>query len=492
MRQKSLVLVTVDCLRADHVGFLGYPQPTSPFLDALARESFVFPSTVVAGTPTYFSFPAIMASRYPLSLGRDVVGITPQEPTLASVLKQAGFTTSAFLAGNAYISARLRYGQGFDTFNDFLSTRSHSSSGQRAQKWPTRLNNKLASICRQQQSTRVGYEELYFRYCQFHDRNRKDTMESLRPYPAADVLVDQARAWLGGLGNEPFFLWLHFMDCHNPYYPPEKALRDMDSQLTVEQARYLNSFWKRSAVSERRLHRHLKDILALYDAGVRWVDTQIARLVDILRQFGRWNNTVFAITADHGEEFLEHNRRYHPTDDLPEELTHVPLLLRIPQAQGIKLPMTPFSHIDLAPTLLEIMGIPSPATFQGTSCWSQICCGQLPSRPALTESLYRCANPIEPGDRLRTRLLAVREGPYKLVVCFQRKMEKLYNLDDDPREQAPLGADQVPAIRRRLLAVARQHLQRHHHYAGSDLRLRARLSEFIHAAQSAPATQAAG
>ena len=97
-RQKSIVLVTVDCLRADHVGFMGYQRPTTPYLDSLAQESLVFPAAIVAGAPTYYSLPAILASRYPLALGRDVLGLAPKEPTLATVVKQAGYKTAAFTA----------------------------------------------------------------------------------------------------------------------------------------------------------------------------------------------------------------------------------------------------------------------------------------------------------------------------------------------------------------------------------------------------------
>src|SRR5882724_966426 len=103
---KSVVLVTVDCLRADHVGFMGYARPTTPFLDSLASESIVLNNAIVAGAPTYYSFPAIMASRYPLALGRDVIGLAPEESTLASVLKELRYPTAAFLAGNPYLSPR--------------------------------------------------------------------------------------------------------------------------------------------------------------------------------------------------------------------------------------------------------------------------------------------------------------------------------------------------------------------------------------------------
>src|ERR1700689_890009 len=96
----SLILVTVDCLRADHCSFMGYKRPTTPFLDSLARESFVFPTAVVAGVPTYYSFPAIMASRFPLALGREVLGLAPEEANLASALKENGYVTAFFGAGN--------------------------------------------------------------------------------------------------------------------------------------------------------------------------------------------------------------------------------------------------------------------------------------------------------------------------------------------------------------------------------------------------------
>ena len=102
--KRSLVLITVDCLRADHCGFYGYARPTTPFLDSLALESFVVPSAIVGGAPTYYSFPAILASRMPLALGRDVIGLAPGESTLATALRESGYATAAFSAANPYLS----------------------------------------------------------------------------------------------------------------------------------------------------------------------------------------------------------------------------------------------------------------------------------------------------------------------------------------------------------------------------------------------------
>src|SRR4029077_11202711 len=110
---RSLILITIDCWRADHSGFLGYGRPTTPFLDSLASQSFVFRNAVAAGAPTYYSLPAILASRYPLAPGRDLLGLAPEESTIASVLQEAGFATAAFSAANPYLSARFGYERGF-------------------------------------------------------------------------------------------------------------------------------------------------------------------------------------------------------------------------------------------------------------------------------------------------------------------------------------------------------------------------------------------
>ena len=190
MKKRSLVLVTVDCLRADHVGFLGYSRPVTPVLDALAENSIVFSDAIVAGAPTYFSFPAIMASRHPLALGRDVLGIAPHERTLATALRDAGHTTAAFLAGNPYLTSRSGYDQGFDIFHDFMDSGfpgESALSGLPATKRLSNLNRRIQADSRRTHLTAVAYDELYFWYCQWRSGRQNLSMDILRRYPAADV-----------------------------------------------------------------------------------------------------------------------------------------------------------------------------------------------------------------------------------------------------------------------------------------------------------------
>jgi arylsulfatase A-like enzyme len=99
------------------------------------------------------------------------------------------------------------------------------------------------------------------------------------------------------------------MDPHHPYYPPQDALSSLGvSYISPQRALHLNSSWNRFDIDARRLDRHREEIVTLYDAGVRWVDQQLSHLVDTLQKRQRWSETVFAVTADHGEEFLEHGR----------------------------------------------------------------------------------------------------------------------------------------------------------------------------------------
>jgi len=463
--RRSLVLVTVDSLRADHVGFMGYRRATTPLLDSLSTESYVIPRAIVAGTPTYYSLPAILASRYPLALGRDVIGLAPGEPTLASALQSAGYATACFAATNPYIAPRFGYDQGFDTFRNF-SDRPYSDLRPAAAVDPeerrgSSVNRLIEKTARQAGPLAAAYDEMYFQYCQRWATPAPPSLDALRSFPAAETVVDQACHWLESTASGPIFLWLHLMDPHAPYYPTERGLDEMGHpELTPFRSRYVNSSWNRSGLTLRRRRRYREEVVALYDAAVRGVDMQLERLVRQLSRSQLWDSCVFAVTADHGEEFLDHGGCFHPPSKLTEEIVHVPLLIRAPGTPKIELPMSPFSLLHLAPTLLDAMGIAAPAEFEGRTLWPALQSGQSWSQPAVIESVGSCMNPFWPEGRLGARVLAVRDGSHKLVLAFDPPADHLFDLAADPSEQNPLPKDAEPATRMRLLEHARQHLER--------------------------------
>jgi len=501
--KRSLVLITVDCLRADHCGFYGYSRPTTPFLDALASESFVVPAAIVAGAPTYYSFPAILASRMPVALGRDVVGLAPGESTLATVLRESGHATGAFSAGNPYISPRFGYDQGFEVFRDFLDFGAHTTQNTVGAGTPSgdsargQLNRLIESLAGALGLGRV-YNELYFQYC-MKIAPAAESVDALRRFPSAGILVDQAQSWLASVGQRPFFLWLHLMDPHSPYYPSNEAYRELAGRdIEPGRARYLNEYWNRSDLAPSALSGKRDEVVQLYDAGIRSVDRQIARLVDSLRQSHLWDDCVFALTADHGEEFLEHGGRYHSPVRLSEEIVRVPLLIRVPGERGAKVPASPMSHLHLAPTLLEVMGVQSPSAFQGRSLWTNLqreiawadpaiadpeivgpeIVGPAIIGPAIIECAYGCTNPFRAESRSASRLLAVRDARFKLVMRIEPgAIEEVYDLEADPAETRPSTDGPALETRKRLLQAAHEHVEKTVSARDPVMRLRARLRD---------------
>jgi arylsulfatase A-like enzyme len=214
----------------------------------------------------------------------------------------------------------------------------------------------------------------------------------------------------------------------------------------------------------------------LYDAGIRWADAQIARLIESLRRSKVWNDCIFVLTGDHGEEFLDHGGRYHPPSRLMEELIRVPLLMRVPGAAKKKISDSPFSLLHLAPTLLDCVQVQAPAAFQGKSYWPRLQRDGKFDGVAISECVAGCNNPFRPENRRGPRVLSVREARYKLVLHFEPEAEYLYDLVADPGEQAPLAPEAQKMIRRRLLEIARQHLQISSTQRDAKRRMQARLS----------------
>lgn len=484
---RSLILITVDCLRADHVGFLGYRRPTTPFLDCLASESFTFQNAVVAGAPTYYSLPAILGSRYPLALGRDLIGFAPDESTIGSVLRESAFATAAFSAANPYISARFGYDRGFDLFRDFLDDDATQAGVSKPSKpgLRTRANQALARACHIFPPLGSAYDELYFQYC--NPSGTGAPLDSLRQFPSADVIVDQALPWIKQNSSKPFFLWLHLMDPHAPYYPKPEALVWMgQSESDASDAKYLNAYWNRQDLSIDRLAAKHQQVVCLYDAGIRWVDAQVRRLSEQLVELNLWDQCALAVTADHGEEFLDHGGRFHAPVKLTKELVHVPLLLRVPGVAGREIESLT-SLINLAPTLLDVMDVSAPADFRGRSCWNYMRQGDKWNWPTITECVHGCTNPFHTENRLGSRMLAVRRGEHKLVLNFASGSDQLFNLAEDPNEQFPVSGQLH--IRKDLLECARKHLAESHKSRDFDRRNASQLRDLrIEWAHSAPNT----
>jgi arylsulfatase A-like enzyme len=226
--------------------------------------------------------------------------------------------------------------------------------------------------------------------------------------PTDHVITNLATLWLKRHGQEKFFLFLHYWDCHHDYIPPPPYDRQFDPDYKgKENGRMV--FERQRDIEARIAPRDLAHLMALYDGEIAHTDDHVGQVLQLLQDMGLAEKTLLIIAADHGEGFLEHGRILHG-NTLFEELIHVPLILRLPGIfpAGRRI-QDNASQVDVMPTVLGLLGIAAPGGLQGVDL-SPACrgVGRLPERVILSETK---GGSVEKGPTLR----AARWGPYKLI-----------------------------------------------------------------------------
>jgi len=320
----DVLLVTVDTLRADHLGAYGMPGGVSPAVDTLARRGHVFERAIAAAPSTVPSHASILTSRYPRqhSVGYGNGNTRLAEPSLAEHFQAAGRATAAFV-GNAMLQRRVGLDRGFEVYDDELP----APEGNRA---------------------------LIF------ERVAPDTTE-------------RALAWLAGERDRPVFLWLHLQDPHGPYTPPADVLADVpapgpaagETELPVLASdagwHGIPRYQALEGLRRPSEYRHR------YAAEVRFADASIGRVLDALDERAhrrRAADPIVLLTADHGESLGEQDRWFAHSHATTPDLAHVPLVLAAPGVPPGR-SREPVSHVDVLPTLLALSGLPVPPEARG-------------------------------------------------------------------------------------------------------------------------------
>jgi choline-sulfatase len=288
----NIVLITIDTARADAMGFLGSRDGATPNLDQLARQSVIFTRTYAQVPLTTPSHATILTGTYPQFNHLNDLGtaLTKDIPYLPDILHQRGYRTAA-IVGSQVLDPNSAAVPGFGRGFDFYDADFHSR--------------------------RTGEDR-------YHSVERR-----------ASVVVDRAISWLNHPGGQPFFLWVHLYDPHDPYDPPPP-------------------FHDRYASN-------------LYHGEIAYSDFAIGKLLNKLREQSLFDGAIIAVTADHGEAFGEHGERSHGFF-LYDETVHVPLLIKLPQqhSPGTRV-KSRVRLVDIAPTLLWAAGIDPPPAIQGES-----------------------------------------------------------------------------------------------------------------------------
>lgn len=324
----NLLLVTIDCLRRDRCGIYGHHRDTTPTLDALGREGYVFDNAYATGPVTTESFPGILAGR--LS-AQTVAGenlyqkcIPEGEPTIATHLRDAGYETVGVIS-NPRIGSHVGIDRGFETFTNLRVSGESDEDGTRSGSFLPQLQigerlYQLREKMRKYDSVPYRYELpfLTFRTYQYYTG-----WPSVRGERIVDEFLDELAE-----STTPFFGWTHLMDVHGPLHPLTVADGGLSSGSPLSQFR---SHAKRvSDVYDAQTE-------VRYDSSVRYVDGQLRRIVNWLKETNLWDETALIVTADHGEALYDRGIYGHPQHYLYDELLAVPLVGRIPGYGGGKL-----------------------------------------------------------------------------------------------------------------------------------------------------------
>lgn len=310
----NVVLFLVDTLRADHLGCYGYERPTSPRIDAFAREGILFTRTVAQSSWTRPAAASLLTGQYPQRHGVHTLrdGLEPSVPTLAEVVRARGYRTAGFVT-NVNVAPAWGFARGFDVYRYF-----------------------------------------------------PEDSASPRVHAGADEIEPAIFDWIGE-GAAPFFLYVHATDPHAPYAPPDpyaERFVDPSSQSDAEISARLGALKRNPAGATEA---DVRALVTRYDGEIAFVDAAFGRLLDELARRGLADDTLVIFTADHGEEFFDHGGFEHGRT-LFRELLTIPLLMRLPQRlhAGVRSDVLA-RQIDVLPTVLDVLGVDPEPSLAGRS-----------------------------------------------------------------------------------------------------------------------------
>jgi arylsulfatase A-like enzyme len=407
----NVVLIAIDTLRADHLGAYGYDRNTSPNIDAFAKEARVFTSFYSNAPWTVPSFAAMFTSLYPSDVRMQLPSDKLDEKftTLAETLQQNGYATVGFNSPSP-VSRSGGYFQGFDSFTVVAP-----------------------------------------------DQRDQDTT----------LLVPKALEWLDANEGKKFFMFLHSFEVHDPFCPPDEfdEFRGGEASSALDCVD-IGTISKHNRGEEALSRQDLARVVSLYDGDLRHADYNLGRLFERLQADGLYRNTIVVVTADHGEELGERGVIGHAYS-LHNELVHVPLVVRAPNlVPGIE-PNTA-STIDIAPTLLELVGIPKPPSFKGTPLTnleaSRVVYQETSAPLELVKLLDRIVASPQAGQNVvrQSTVPALKESiiqaSWKYTVDHASNTRALYDLGSDPKEERNLIGTNAP--QQRLLEEAYESFHR--------------------------------
>ena len=405
----NIIMIAVDTLRADYLkAYNPNAAAITPAIDALRKDSVSFTRCFAQSSWTKASFATIFTGKYPETHGafEKSAILSSDNVTFPEILQKYGYYTQGF-CNNPNIADTYNYGQGFVEY-EYLSPRYFLFANQSAEKMVLYkvLRQVISKVLIKVPGGGINVKDFY---------------------QPAEVVTQKAEQWLDSEHrpkDAPFFLFLHYMDPHDPYVDHTKrgvGYARVNLGVDMDPVEWKDKLQK------------------AYIGEIEYADTYIGKLIDDLKKRGLYDNSIIVFTADHGEEFHEHGGWWHGLS-LYDEQIGIPLMFKLPQNQQAGAECKFLArHVDVGPTLAEFANADPKEAVDA----------KMQGEPLFTKDISAPAKDVTGGyiySHLNfegIELRAVRTPVYKIIHSNENKRHykpvELYDVSKDPGEQKNLA-----------------------------------------------------
>lgn len=312
----NIILISIDTLRADHLHIYGYKHKTSPYIDMFAKEAILFEHAYCPIPKTSASFASLMTGLHPFvhKTRPNCDMLKLEYITIAEALRMGGYYNFA-VVDNPNLSKKYKFNQGF---NEYIEV------------W-----NEI--------------------------KHKKES---------SHFITSKVLDFLKENGKRPFFLWVNYMEPHTPYMPPEKFIKKISKGRNIKKLgkkMFYGSEHERKLLKKFPYEGHF---ISLYDGAVRYVDSEIGKILDFVREHNLYKDSIIIILSDHGEELGEHNYFFNHGPLTFNSSSRIPLIIHIPEQKSRKIKY-PVSLMDIYPTILDSTGLSLPYEIQGKNLFKK-------------------------------------------------------------------------------------------------------------------------
>lgn len=447
----DVVVVVMDCMRASDFGMgEAFSNMQTPFLSSLDGRLTRFDRAVSPAPWTVPSHASLLSGRYPWADGvhaRGNLRFGQCRTWLPSMLQSAGYRTFA-LSANPLLDPAFEFTRGF-------------SKAAWAAWWESFLRfgrSRPSSVCQSGEEELSGPPGTFrdsvldrflhsrmqdaFRFAAFVDGASKLSQRLRTPEPGFESAVapwieTTLAEWLSDTPREiPIFAFINLVEAHEPYFATPRSVSGVRpwirfARTRQDYLRYLNAEWAARPGEMELLH-------SIYAEQVRTLDLRLERIAATLRSSGRWDNTLFVVTSDHGQAFGEHNMLFHMMRS-DETLLRIPLVVRFPGTSVVSMNRQWVSLVDVAPTVASAAGLPPVSSFEGEPLQSL-------SQESRASPVLACSDGIVwSRDRGRFSRSTIERldrpsgvayfGDYKVIVDGVSSETRAYDVVSDPAER---------------------------------------------------------